>query len=159
MTAEAIVHAHMAPEREPFLIRTAADVDHFFDRAITLIRDRGRGPQLAQLSYMTGVGEDEFPAEEFYVGFDVERNLCALSYLGPQPHGKWFSFQTCDAPTDRAGTFQYAYWGTPSEFPADSGVPVENAKAAVVEFLTTGGARPTAVQWQPKPDPATAGAR
>lgn len=123
----------------PVTLHTSADTDALVDallaepvanRTATLYhQDRPRN--------VAGV-----PDHELLVAVDPDTSTGALRYSGDG--GSWYS----RGDSDKVGTVLYYYAGSDNEFPADAELPLHLVRAAVVEFLTTGGQRPTGTAWQ-----------
>ncbi|MGO1050776.1 Imm1 family immunity protein [Crossiella sp. CA198] len=148
MTPEHCVHATVVPDDEPFVITTAEDVDRLYDYVHQRIRERGGSPLFVELAYMTDVAEDEFPVAEFRLGLNPRNGRGVLSYSGIEPPGTWFSIDTQTTPPGVDITVTYQEWGGERDVPANSEIPEEDTKRAMVEFMTSGGALPTVIEWQ-----------
>jgi hypothetical protein len=81
------------------------------------------------------------------VGLDAEHGRGVLYYAGPTaPDG------CCtQGPHTADETPLYYYMGSDTEFPADAEVPLGVVRRAAHEYMTTGGERPSGVQWRPWP--------
>lgn len=85
------------------------------------------------------------PGPALSVGVDPERGVGGLAFQTPD--GRWFS----KGQTSKYDEVVYCYYGNEREFPHDSEIPLDHIRAAVAEFLESGGQRPASVEWQAAP--------
>ena len=83
-----------------------------------------------------------FPDHEFLVGVDVELQVGVLSFMDET--GNLVSL----GDSKGRGSVSYFIVGNGTEFPDRSEIPIILVRQAVKEFLTSGGQRPTCIQWQ-----------
>ncbi|MGW0523014.1 Imm1 family immunity protein [Crossiella sp. NPDC003009] len=139
------VEATVVPDDNPFLINSAEDVSRLFDYVHQRIRERGGNPLFVELAYMTGVGEDELPTAEFRLGLNPTNGRGVLSYSDSEGH--WLSVDTQTPPPGRDGTVTYQEWGGERAVPVSSEISEPDLRHAVTEFLTSGGGRPTVIEF------------
>ncbi|MDX8053424.1 Imm1 family immunity protein [Lentzea sp. BCCO 10_0798] len=84
----------------------------------------------------------------FNVG--LHNNLGVLRYAGGE-HPDGVYSRNPDQVPGQADVVLYYYMNSDREFPASAHYPVEVVLRACVEFMETGGARPTGVEWQSWP--------
>jgi hypothetical protein len=130
-------HEH---DEAPVVIGNADDADRLVDALLVEPFDNSMCTM-----YSTGRPElpDGLPDHEFAVAVNAEDGVGGLWYSGDD--GSWFSRGT----PSRHEQVYYCYMGSERDFPIDSEVPIETLRQAVREFLTSGGARPTCLTWQP----------
>ncbi|MCX4749213.1 Imm1 family immunity protein [Kitasatospora sp. NBC_01287] len=118
---------------------TLAGVDALIDTLLT-------GPASQNLAELHCVQRKPlpsgFPDHELLVGVDGKRQVGVLGFMDAEGN-----VVTLGALEGR-GEVSYCIVGNPTEFPDRSEVPVSLIRQAVKEFLTSGGQRPTCVQWQ-----------
>ncbi|WP_328786031.1 Imm1 family immunity protein (plasmid) [Streptomyces canus] len=83
-----------------------------------------------------------FPDHELLVGVDKKLQVGALEFMDQD--GNVVTLGTSGG----RGEVSYFIAGNMTEFPERSEIPIELVRRAVKEFLTSGGQRPTCVQWQ-----------
>lgn len=79
------------------------------------------------------------------VGLDARTGRGVLYYSGPDAPDACISkgADTTEPPP------LYYFTGSDTEFPADAEIPLSEARRAAHEYMNTGGARPTEIEWQP----------
>ncbi|SDF92386.1 Immunity protein Imm1 [Lentzea fradiae] len=120
------------------LLRTDDEIADF----LTELANAGPDYQSATI-YVVDETADEDPAHEVVVGVDQAAALGAVRYAGDD--GEWFS------KGDRVNPdgVRYLYYGTAHGFPADSEVPLDQVRHALIELLAREGKRPACLSWQP----------
>ncbi|MFB9431551.1 Imm1 family immunity protein [Streptoalloteichus tenebrarius] len=123
-------------DHEPIAVTTTADADAFLDR---LAHDRAamQVPPLMQLSR-----RDPDGWAVLHVGINTDRGI--LTYTDATG-----SYVTTNNTTATNEPLTYDYMGHVRQVPGNAELPLADVCKAVHEFVTTGGARPTCVQWQP----------
>ncbi|MFC9688183.1 Imm1 family immunity protein [Kribbella sp. NPDC056951] len=131
---------------EPTIVTSADGVDELIDalldagpqRSVAVLAVRGRP-----------TSELGLPDHEFEIAVDSRRQVGGLRYAGSHSDesGVWYAVGAQSGP-DR---LIYAHVGDESPFPADSELPIDVVRAAVKEFLSGGGERPSSVDWQQWP--------
>ncbi|MCR3752991.1 Imm1 family immunity protein [Lentzea californiensis] len=98
-------------------------------------------------------------ASPYRVIFNVglRDGLGVLRYAGGEHPGGVYSRNPHHVP-DQAEVVLYYYMNSDHEFPASAHYPVDVVVRACTEFMETGGARPTGVEWQSWPATASASA-
>ncbi|HEY6738504.1 MAG TPA: Imm1 family immunity protein, partial [Actinopolymorphaceae bacterium] len=129
----------VAPEGDAVLERPE-DVDTVFDGVRAEVADAGA------LLMMIGFVDDPDNGSLLQVGINGDKGL--LTYDGEDQPDGLISY----AGKDIGGAVYYSFQGTKAEFPASAEVPFDVMKRAVKEFLETGGALPTVVEWRPDVD-------
>lgn len=126
--------------RNPVILTTAEDVDAL----IEALRTGPPGYDMADLYSMDRpLLSDGQPDHQVRVGINGSLGVGAISF-GDVETGILVSL---GPPGSRKGVF-YDMMGHRSEFPDYSEVPIDLVRRAVKEFLTSGGQRPTCIQWQ-----------
>ncbi|MBM7774188.1 hypothetical protein JOD54_004392 [Actinokineospora baliensis] len=134
--------AHYSPtdDADGIVLATVDGVDAFVER---LHRDslQYRARLLAQL-YVDGDTTDTAP--EIGLGIDHDRAL--LSYSGHEHTGLWVTTTGSDQPSDQHD-LTFDFMGNATEFPAHALLPLDVVRRALHDLLTTGGQRPTTLDW------------
>ncbi len=130
-------HEH---SQRPAVARTRADVDDLIDRLLAEPFDHSVAALYVVQRPLNRVG---LPDHELRIAVDAAADLGGLRYMGGP--GTWYSAGA----GSRYEHVCYHHMGWAAPFPRDSELPVHRLCAAVHEFLTTGGGRPTCVDWQP----------
>ncbi|MFI2457397.1 Imm1 family immunity protein [Streptomyces sp. NPDC019539] len=124
---------------EPSVVRTSEDVD-------ALIDDLATGPEFENLAVLHSSEREAlpsgFPDHEFMVGADGRRQVGVLSFVAEK------NFVSLGSSVSEGGTVTYFVSENPTEFPATAEIPLAVVRQAAQEFLSSGGQRPTCVQWQ-----------
>lgn len=119
------------------LLRTPVDVERFIGELL------GAGPDYrAATVYAIDESTDADPTHEMVVAVDPTRELGSVRYAGDG--GEFYSL----GDSSNSDRIVYAYFGTGHEFPADSEVPLDTVRLAMVGLLASGGRRPENVSWQ-----------
>lgn len=118
---------------------TPAEVDALLDR----IRDEVSGK--GALLMLVGLAGQDDDGPLLQVGIDGDKGV--LTYDGESAPDGLLSYGG-----DADGLVFYSYQGTKAEFPASAEVPYATVKAAVKEFLASGGGQPTTPTWRPDTD-------
>lgn len=120
---------------DPTIIRTAAELDAVLDTMATW-----QGPNTVQLLI------DGDPMRAILdVGLYAAHACGALFYSGEvSPNG------CASHGPDTADPLPiYYYMGSDTEYPASAEIPLADVRRAAHEYMSTGGERPTGIQWQP----------
>ncbi len=121
-------------------VTTAADLDRVLDAVAAM-----SGPTLAEL-YTDGDPEKSW----LEVGLHGER--ASLRYVGDDaPNGAHSKGETFPLPP--GGEVLYYFMNNPREYPDDAEIPVDIARQAAHDFLTSGGQRPSGVNWTEQDGP------
>ncbi|WP_158101836.1 Imm1 family immunity protein [Streptomyces swartbergensis] len=122
----------------PVLLQGPSDVDALIDALLA----GGPSENLASLHSMerplmpAGV-----PDHELLVGVDAGPQVGVLAFMDD---GNYASLD----PSKGRGEVSYSIMGNATEFPENSEISIALVRQAVNEFLSSGGQRPTCVQWQ-----------
>ncbi|MGY4744144.1 Imm1 family immunity protein [Streptomyces sp. ATMOS53] len=122
----------------PVLLQSESDVDALID-ALLLSRPSENLAALHSLErplMSAGVAD-----HELMVGADGDLQVGVLSFMDDG------NFVSLDSSKGR-GEISYSIMGKATEFPKCSEIPIALVRQAVKEFLSSGGQRPTCVQWQ-----------
>ncbi|MFF6982304.1 Imm1 family immunity protein [Streptomyces sp. NPDC008343] len=120
-------------------ILTSGDVDSFIDDLL----GGSDSENMAELhSLDRPLLASGFPDHEFLVGVDKELQVGVLSFMDET--GNLVSL----GDTEGRGSVSYFIVENGTEFPDRSEIPISLVRQAVKEFLTSGGQRPTFIQWQ-----------
>ncbi|MFI9387759.1 Imm1 family immunity protein [Kutzneria sp. NPDC052558] len=121
------------------MLTTPEDVDQLID---TLLADPD-GCSMAELhSLDRPLLPSGFPDHELLVGADGNLKVGVLEFMDATGNSVTLGN------SEGRGEISYYIGNTATEFPARSEVPVELVRQAVKEFLTSGGQRPTCIEWQ-----------
>lgn len=134
------VQAYYLPEHgdDPVLLQSSGDVDALIDALLA----SGPSENLAALhSLDRPLMPAGVPDHELLVGAHGDLKVGVLAFMDD---GNWVSYD----PSDGRGEVSYSTMGNATEFPSHSEVPIALVRQAVKEFLSSGGQRPTCVQWQ-----------
>jgi hypothetical protein len=126
---------------DPVVVTKADDVDQLID---ALVAESWENCVAAL--YVDGrLNQAGVPDHELLVAVDYEDKAAgALRYMGG---GTYFSKGNVEDDT----SVLYYYMGSDREFPRGSVLLIADIRAAVKEFLQTGGDRPTSVEWREWP--------
>ncbi|MET9225011.1 Imm1 family immunity protein [Lentzea sp. NPDC003310] len=128
---------------EPEPVRTEAELD----RVLTYLVDHAQ-PHPTQIAAqeLPKFGLLEIPDRMFKL--DVDNGFGALHYVGPDGDTDEFGYWVTQAtePAEDAPTL-YVDRDNKTEFPRDAVIPLDQVRAALLEFQRT-GSRPTCVRWQ-----------
>ncbi|WP_442806339.1 Imm1 family immunity protein [Streptomyces sp. NBC_01317] len=121
----------------PALLHTTEEVDSLIDSLLS-------GPVYENLAQIHSLERDSmpsgFPDHELLVGVDRDLQVGILTYLDSS--GNVVTLGSLGrSPV-------YYIQGHMTEFPANSEIPIDLVRRGVKEFLSSGGRRPTCVQWQ-----------
>ncbi|PIM69662.1 hypothetical protein CTU88_27190 [Streptomyces sp. JV178] len=122
----------------PVLLQSPSDVDALID---TLLASRPSENLAALHSLERPLMPAGVPDHELLVGAYGDLQVGVLAFMDD---GNWVSFD----PSDGRGEVSYSIMGNATEFPDHSEVSIDLVRQAVKEFLSSGGQRPTCVQWQ-----------
>jgi hypothetical protein len=131
----------------PVLLEDPGDVDALIDALLA----GGRFDNAAALySLDRPLMPTGFPDHELVVGVDGNLEVGALSFMDD---GNFFSFDPTRGRGEVScyvcrGEVSYYVSGGEREFPERSAIPIALVRQAVKEFLSSGGVRPTCIQWQ-----------
>ncbi|WP_030273969.1 Imm1 family immunity protein [Streptomyces sp. NRRL B-24484] len=132
---------------DPVLLSTAEDVDRLVDALLTgpLWHDAAHLLSTARTRRWVGPPGHELyvPDHELYVGVDRDDLTGALALALPEGH-----VASAGGPGSRRQVVHHVA-GHPTEFPDDSEIPLALVRAAVKEFLSSGGRLPTCIAWKP----------
>jgi hypothetical protein len=126
---------------DPVLLSTADDVDRLIDALLA-------GPPLHDAAHLVSRARPKTTAgwwdHELYVGVDRAAQVGALALSAPEVG----HIASAGAPGSRSGVAYHVacHW---TEFPGDSEIPVALVREAMKEFLRSGGAVPTCIEWKP----------
>ncbi|MFF2382631.1 Imm1 family immunity protein [Streptomyces sp. NPDC058108] len=137
------VHAYYRHEHgdSPVLLQSPSDVDSLFDALVA----GGPSENLAALhSLERPLMPAGVPDHELLVGADRDLQVGVLAFMDD---GNWFSLDPFRGP----GQTSYSIMGAATDFPTNSRIAISLARQAVMEFLSSGGQRPTCIQWQESP--------
>jgi len=121
---------------DPVVVASADDVAGLLDAV------REKYPDGAAVLITVLVADDPW-GQELSVGVDGDKGV--LRYSG---HGDFRGSYSKSVEPSNAEPVIYYYVTADSEFPPNSEVPISTVQAAVVEYLATGGQRPSAAEWQ-----------
>jgi hypothetical protein len=125
-------------ERRPVL-KTIDDVDNMIDALLA-------GAEYQNLAELHSLDREllpsGFPDHELLVGVSRTYPVGVLEFMDAGGN-----LVTLGQDSGR-GEVTYHIAGNPTEFPERAEVPVESIRQAVKEFVTSGGQRPTCVEWQ-----------
>ena len=125
--------------QDPVVARTPADANHLIDRLLA----EPFGHSVAALYVMQRpLSRVGLPDHELRIAVNAAGDTGGLRYMGGP--GTWFSAGA----VSRHEHLCYHHMGWAAPFPRDSELPVHQIRAAVVEFMTSGGQRPACVTWQ-----------
>lgn len=120
---------------EPTIIDTAAGLDAVLDT----VTGWG-GPHIVELLVADDPGHAIFDVAVY------GKHERGALYYSARNRETWFSRGTRTA----GETPIYYYMGSPTEYPHDAEIPLDEVLRAAHEFMRTGGGRPTGVGWQPR---------
>ncbi|MFJ2899228.1 Imm1 family immunity protein [Streptomyces sp. NPDC087218] len=124
---------------EPSVVRTPEDVDALIDALAA-------GSEFENLAVLHSLEREllpsGFPDHEFMVGVDGKRQVGVLSFVDEK------DFFSLGSSGSRRAEVVYFVVENPTEFPVTAEIPLALARQAAKEFLSSGGLRPTCVQWQ-----------
>ncbi|MER6452745.1 Imm1 family immunity protein [Streptomyces sp900105245] len=122
----------------PVVLQGPADVD-------TLIDDLLASDPSENMAALHSLERPLMPAgvpdHELLVGADGHLQIGVLGFMDD---GNFVSFN----PAKDRGETSYAIMGSATEFPSASEIPIALVRKAVKEFMSSGGKRPTCVEWQ-----------
>ncbi|GAA3886062.1 hypothetical protein GCM10022243_58610 [Saccharothrix violaceirubra] len=118
---------------DPTIVTTAAELDAVLDIVVGW-----EDPILVAL-YV----QDDILRAVFEVGLNGGKGVGVVYYSGDETG--WFSRSSQPS---NAETILYYYMDNDHEYPPHSEVPIDVARQAAHEFMTTRGERPTGVEWQ-----------
>jgi hypothetical protein len=123
---------------KPVLLQSESDVDALID---ALLLSRPSENLAALHSLERPLMPAGVPDHELMVGADGDLQVGVLSFMDDG------NFVSLDSSEGR-GEISYSIMGNATEFPNYSEIPISLVRQAVKEFLSSGGQRPTCVQWQ-----------
>jgi hypothetical protein len=132
-------HEH---NRNPVILTSNEDVDQLID---ALLGETFHHTMAALYVRERPKTDQGLPDHNFRIGIDPERKLGSLKFAGTVDGttGVWYAA----GQTPQHDEVFYEYAGHPEDFPLDSEVSLDLIRAAVKEFLATGGDRPASVEW------------
>lgn len=134
--AEAYYRKEHADQRA---ILTSNDADSLIDSLLA-------GPDSENMAELHSLDRpllaSGFPDHEFLVGVDGELQVGVLGFMDET--GNLVSL----GDSEGRGSISYFIVGNGTEFPDRSEIPIVLVRQAVNEFLSSGGQRPTCIQWQ-----------
>lgn len=128
---------------QPFVVHTVEDVDALVD---ALLQEPLEEHSIAALYVRERPAlPSGFPDHELRVAVNAETKVGGLRYTGTDGtnDGTWYA---AGAQSERDEVW-YCYMGHDEDFPQDSEVGIEQVRAAVKEFLLSGGTRPESLEW------------
>ncbi|MCP2260675.1 Immunity protein Imm1 [Streptoalloteichus tenebrarius] len=126
-------------DESPVVVATAEDVDALIDRV------RSESPREAPILMDVHLSGDPY-TQGLDVGVSDGRGV--VRYAGRDwPRGV-VSVNEQSSGDEEVAYFYMGHW---RGFPANAEIPLELVRAAVKEFMESGGARPTCIRWQPEP--------
>ena len=140
-TAEAYFrHEH---DEAPVRISSESDVDQLIDDLLSETYEHS-----AATLYVDGrLNSAGVPDHELLIGINNDtRKTGGLRYMDEA--GTFYGA----GQTGTGNVLVYYYAGHDREFPLDSELPIEAVRQAAKDFVTGGGHRPAAVNWQPWPE-------
>ena len=123
----------------PVVVTTAEEVDTLIDRV------RAESPEQAPILMDVHMSGDPY-SQGMDVGVSDDHGV--IRYSGRDWPGGVVS--TGDGSANGA-ELSYFYLGHWRGFPANSEIPLDLVRKAIKEFMTTDGARPPSLRWQPEP--------
>lgn len=118
---------------DPTMLRRAEQLDWLFDRVV-----KWEAPVLVEL-----LVADDLTRAIFDVGVNGKTGRGVLYYSGS---GETVMSLGSSAAT---GKILYYYMTSDTEFPLSAEIPLDLVRQAAHEYMSSGGARPTVVDWQP----------
>jgi hypothetical protein len=122
----------------PVLLCGPSDVEALID---TLLASRPSENLAALHSLERPLMPAGVPDHELLVGASGDRMVGVLGFMDD---GNFVSLDS----SEREGSVFYSIMGNATEFPASSEVSLTLVRQAVKEFLSSGGQRPSCIQWQ-----------
>jgi hypothetical protein len=119
----------------PTTVRTAAELDAVLDTVVAW-----NDPTTVQLLIHGDPGHAILD-----VGLDGSTGRGVLYYSGPDAPDASIS----KGPYTAEEPPIYYFTGSDTEFPVDAEIPLSEARRAAHEYMSTGGGRPTGIEWQP----------
>ncbi|WP_327700120.1 Imm1 family immunity protein [Streptomyces sp. NBC_00459] len=140
MKVRAEVRYRLEHGGKPDFLSTSEDVDALISSLLT-------GPASENLAQIHSTERDLLPAfgdpdHELMAGVDKDLQVGVLSFMDGSGN-----VATRGPSTGRAKPVYYIQ-GQMTEFPAYSEIPIAVVCQALKEFLSSGGQRPTCVEWQ-----------
>jgi immunity protein Imm1 of predicted polymorphic toxin system len=131
---------------DPTIVTSADDIDELIDALLDAGPQRSVAVLAVRERPTSALG---LPDHEFEVAVDSERKLGGLRYAGSHSDedGVWYAVGAQSG----SDPLPYAHVGDESLFPSNSELPLDVVRAAVKEFLSSGGERPSSVEWQQWP--------
>ncbi|MFJ4982088.1 Imm1 family immunity protein [Streptomyces coeruleorubidus] len=123
---------------DPVILQSPSDVDALIDALLS----SDPSENLAALHSMERpLMPAEVPDHELLAGVDGESQVGVLAFMDDE------NFVSL-APSKGRGEVSYFIMGNMTEFPSCSEISIALVRQAIEEFLSSGGQRPTGVQWQ-----------
>ncbi|MFF7369812.1 Imm1 family immunity protein [Streptomyces tricolor] len=123
---------------DPALLQSPSDVDALIDALLA----SGASENLAALhSLERPLMPAGVPDHELLVGANGDLQVGVLGFMDD---GNFVSLNSSGG----RGIVSYSIMGAATEFPNCSEIPIALVRQAVKEFLSSGGQRPTCIQWQ-----------
>lgn len=128
-----------AQGREPAVLSAPEEIDAMIDELLT-------GPVHENMAALYSLDRPKLPSgaadHQLLVGVDRERGIGLVGFMDAE--GNVITV----GPPDGRDEVVYYSCGEITEFPGPSEIPLDQVRQAAKEFLTSGGQRPTSVQWQ-----------
>lgn len=133
--------------RNPVIITSDDHVDQLVDALLAGTFDHTMAALYVRERPKTDNG---LPDHNFRIGVDPDRKLGGMKFAGSVEGttGVWYA---AGQPAQHDEVF-YEYVGHPEDFPLDSELSLDQVRAAIKEFLRSGGERPASIEWQTWPE-------
>lgn len=139
MTPRVEAFYRSAQGSDPALLSSPEELDAMIDELLT-------GPVHENMAALYSLDRPKLPSgaadHQLLVGVDRESKVGLVGFMDAD--GNVITV----GPPDGRDEVVYYSCGEITEFPGPSEVPVDLVRQAAREFLTSGGQRPTCVQWQ-----------
>jgi hypothetical protein len=139
VTPRVEVFHRRAQGSEPVRLATPEQIDALIDELLT-------GSEYENMAALYSLERRKLPSgaadHQLLIGVDRELRIGLVSYFDADGN------RITVGPPDGRDEVVYYSCGEITEFPGPSEVSIELVRQAAKEFLTSGGQRPTCVQWQ-----------